>query len=356
MNDLFLILETGQIFKGQGYCEIPTAGEVVFNTSHFGYEEIATDPSYFNQIVVMTSPHQGNYGINDEVWESSRLFISGFCCLEIQQSSRDSSWSQRLKKAQVPLMHSFDTRELTLLLRKQGTTWGAIVQGKMEQEAEQTARVLIEKKKKENKDWVFETTVKKNQELPGLDSKGPRTAVLDFGSKKNIIRLTQKYSSEVKIFSSRSDIKEILDYKPQAVILTNGPGDPSDVQVATSTIKNLIGVIPIFGICMGHQLLALALGAKTYKLRFGHRGANHPIQDNMLNKIYITSQNHGYAVDGKTLPSDVEQSHINLTDQTCAGINSIARKILSVQFHPESRPGPHDAEELFTYFFKQRVM
>jgi len=184
---------------------------------------------------------------------------------------------------------------------------------------------------------------------------GPRVAVLDFGSKENILRELQKRCSEVKVFNSRTSVQEILDYNPDGIMLTNGPGDPADVKVAIGTVRELLGVKPIFGICMGHQILGLALGATTYKLKFGHRGSNHPIQDNLLQQIYMTSQNHGYAVDETTLPSDIKVTHINLNDGTVAGFYSEKRKCLGIQYHPESCPGPHEASGLFSYFIERMI-
>lgn len=348
----YLILETGQVFRGQFHGGRSRAGEVVFNTSHSGYEEMATDPSYFSQIIVATAPQQGNYGVSDKFWESRRLWINGFICLEIQQSKRDSSWMRLLTENEVPILSGFDTRELVLILREQGTTWGAIVNEGDLQSARVQARELIGEAKKQPKDWTQLVCGREIQDRSGRPG-GPRVALLDFGSKENILRELQLRCREIRVFPSGCRAEDILAWNPDGILLSNGPGDPSDVKDGIETVRQLLGKKFIFGICMGHQVLALALGGRTYKLKFGHRGSNHPIQDKLLGRIYVTSQNHGYNVDQQSLPAGVQISHINLNDQTVAGIMYPQMKCMSVQFHPESRPGPHDAAELFDYFVKQ---
>jgi carbamoyl-phosphate synthase small subunit len=351
----WLVLESGEVYQGAWHGGDERAGEVVFNTSHSGYEEIATDPSYFSQIVVMTAPMQGNYGVENEVWESRRLWIEGFICLEIQDTERDSAWKTRLLENKIPVLTEIDTRHLVLRLRKGGTPWGALVQAETETDARKKAEALIASKTNMDKDWVYLTSRSEPEVRRGDNMVGPRIAVLDFGSKENILRELEQRCSEIKIFNSRASIQSIMEYNPDGVMLTNGPGDPGDVKVAVGTIKELLGVKPIFGICMGHQVLGLALGAKTYKMKFGHRGSNHPIQDSILNQIYMTSQNHGYAVDAATLPEDVKVTHINLNDGTVAGFYSEKRKCLGIQYHPESCPGPHEASGLFSYFVERMI-
>lgn len=351
----YLVLETGEIYAGAWMGGQDRAGEVVFNTSHSGYEEIATDPSYMGQIVVMTSPMMGNYGVDNQVWESRQFWIEGFIALQIQQSGRDQSWIKRLADFGIPVVSEIDTRNLVLRLRGGGTPWGALVQAGSEAEAKKKAQSLIDAKKGGDKDWVWAASRRAVEVRPGQDAKGPRIAVLDFGAKENIYRELTARARELHIFPSRTSVSEILASKPDALMLTNGPGDPADVQVATGTVRELIGQLPVFGICMGHQILGLALGAKTYKLKFGHRGSNHPIRDELLGQIYMTSQNHGYAVDAKTLPADVKVTQTNLNDQTCAGIYSESRNCLGIQYHPESHPGPHEATGLFDFFVKKMI-
>jgi carbamoyl-phosphate synthase small subunit len=326
---------------------------VVFNTSHSGYEEIATDPSYFSQIVVLTAPQMGNYGENDDFWESERIWIDGFVCVEMQNSSRDSSWQTKLLSTGVPVLTDVDTRKLVFKLRDFGTPWGALVRGTDPAKALARARELIAEKKKLDRDWVHLVSVQEVKTLPGKNPRGPKVAALDFGCKTNSLRELVARCSEVRVFPSRATAEEIRAYNPDGIFLSNGPGDPADVQRAPATVKQLLGWRFIFGICMGHQILGRALGGETYKLKFGHRGSNHPIKDSLINKIYMTSQNHGYAVKQESLPKTVKVTHVNLNDNTVAGIYDPELKLMSVQFHPESHPGPHDAAELFDFFIRQ---
>lgn len=351
----YLVLETGEVYSGLWQAGEDRAGEVVFNTSHSGYEEIATDPSYFSQIVVMTAPMQGNYGVDKSVWESKRLWIEGFICLQVQSSERDQSWIQRLNENKIPLVSELDTRALVFRLRSGGTPWGALIKAEDAATAQFKAKALIQQKKNIEKDWVFLTSRKEVEIRTGEMMVGPKLAVLDFGCKENILRQLQAHCSELKIFPSRASVREILDYKPDGIMLTNGPGDPADVQVAIKTVQELLGQKPIFGICMGHQILGLALGGKTYKLKFGHRGSNHPIRDEILKQIYMTSQNHGYAVAADSLPDDVKVTQTNLNDGTVAGFYSEKRKCLGIQYHPESCPGPHEAQGLFNFFLEKMI-
>lgn len=351
----YLILETGEVYTGRWHGGQDRAGEVVFNTSHSGYEEIATDPSYFSQIVVMTAPMQGNYGANLDFWESRKMWIEGFVCLQVQDSKRDNHWKSRLLENKIPLVDELDTRSLVLRLRSGGTPWGALVQAENEDLAKAKAKLLISEKQKLEKDWVHLVSRKEVEVRPGDQMIGPRIAVLDFGSKENILRELQSRSSEIVIFPSRTSAVEIMACQPDGIMLTNGPGDPADVQVAIETVRDLLGQKPLFGICMGHQILGLALGAKTYKMKFGHRGSNHPIKDEILQQTYVTSQNHGYAVDKTTLPEDVKVTHTNLNDGTVAGFYSEKRKCLGIQYHPESCPGPHEASGLFSYFIGKMI-
>ncbi len=346
MNKGFLVLETGEVYEGIWRGGTPRAGGVVFNTSHFGYEEMATDPSYYSQILVLTAPMQGNYGAHKEFWESRNLWIEGFVCLEIQKSPENSSWLKRLDDHKIPVLTDLDTRSLVLRLRDKGTPWGAIVQ-----DVEQ-AKELIRKQKALDKDWVYAVSRKEVQTIRGALTQGPRIAVMDFGCKENILRELARQSKEVAIFSSRATAAEIQKWEPNAIFLTNGPGDPADVREAVENLKKLLGWRPVYGICMGHQILAQALGLKTYKLKFGHRGGNHPVKDLVTGAIYVTSQNHGYAVDIGSGGQGIVETHVNLNDNSNEGLECIAKKCRSVQFHPESHPGPEDALTLFNQFFE----
>lgn len=351
----WLILETGESFSGRWMGGKDRAGEVVFNTSHSGYEEIATDPSYLGQIVCMTAPMMGNYGVDPRVWESRRLWIEGFLCLQLQETPRDRDWIRRLSEAGIPVVDELDTRKLVLRLREGGTPLGALVQAETLEEAQAKARPLIEAKKGGERDWVYLASRREVEDRPGQNMVGPKIAVLDFGSKENILRELERHSAALRIFPSRTSAKEVLDWNPDGVMLTNGPGDPADVKGATETVRELIGKKPIFGICMGHQVLARALGAETYKLKFGHRGSNHPIKDDLLQTVYVTSQNHGYAVKAETLPQDVKVTQVNLNDNTVAGIYSDSRRCLGIQYHPEACPGPHEAQALFRFFLEKMI-
>ena len=350
----FLILESGESFAGEWFGRAAQVGEVVFNTSHSGYEEIVTDPSYFGQIMVMTAPMQGNYGTHDEDWESSRVWVRGFVCVELETQGPGRKWFERMESLGVPFLSSVDTRRLVLRLRSGGTPVGVLLAADSEGEAREKAKahfagfhVL------RGQDWTQKVSRDSIQDLRGSRADGPRLAVVDFGAKENILREVCHLAKEVRVFPSGTSAAQILEWNPAGIVLSNGPGDPTDVKAGIETTKQLIGQRPLFGICMGHQVLALALGARTFKLRFGHRGGNHPVRDHLLNRVYITSQNHGYAVDTQSLAEGVQQTHVNLYDGTCEGIELAARKCMSVQFHPESCPGPHDARPLFQ-LFKER--
>jgi carbamoyl-phosphate synthase small subunit len=344
----FLYLEDGQMFQGEWLGGKARAGEVIFNTSHNGYEEIATDPSYFGQIMVMTAPMQGNYGVDKSFWESSQLWIEGFIALDINKN--DKSWIERLDQAGIPILNGIDTRDLVFHLRDKGTLIGALVQAEDESSAKKQALELIDRHKKLDKDWCYHVSSKEKRVLSGAKSSGPRVAIIDYGTKQNIVRELLKRCSEVGIFPSRTSLEDIQKWKPDGILLSNGPGDPGEVQETVETVQALLGSKVIFGICMGQQILARALGAKTYRLKFGHHGANHPVKDLRSGRIYVTSQNHGYSIDPATLPKEITVSHMNLNDQTISGISYAAKKCFSVQFHPECYPGPRDAGILFDEF------
>jgi carbamoyl-phosphate synthase small subunit len=351
----YLVLESGECYGGDWISNSsqsapPRVGEVVFNTSHSGYQEIATDPSYFSQIMVMTSPMQGNYGFRVGESESEKLWIEGFICTEIQNNLSGSHWANTLLENGVPILSGADTRRLTIRLREGGTPWGALVQAESEAQAKETAETLLKNKKWLGLDWTEIVGAKKSTVVSGEKANGPRIAVVDFGVKTNIIRELKKGSSEIFITPAKGADKAILDWNADGVLLSNGPGDPSLCLHGVESVRKLLGQVPMFGICMGHQVLALALGAKTFKMKFGHHGSNHPVKDSVLNQVYVTSQNHGYAVDPKTLPSGAVVTHVNLYDQSVEGFEHQSKKCFSVQFHPESSPGPHEAQKLFNLF------
>lgn len=357
MKKGFLVVENGPVFEGVSLGGVSRAGELVFNTSHSGYEEIATDPSYFSQIMIMTAPMMGNYAVDRGDWESEKLWIHGFVSLELQSSLRDQAWLERLREYKVPTLTQVDTRSLVTYLRDHGTQWGAIIlDAQSADEAIKKSKGLIDIEKAKDTDWVYTVTGKEKRRFMGQRSKeqgGIKLGLLDFGCKSHIIRESLPFASEVLVYPSRTSSDEILNDHIDKLILSNGPGNPEDVQVARTTVADLVGKVPMLGICMGHQVMALALKAKTYRLKFGHRGSNHPVKDKLLKRTYVTSQNHGYAVEQSSLPGDIEVTHINLNDQTVSGFYSKTKRLLGIQFHPESHPGPHDAAGLFSYFFKE---
>lgn len=344
----YLILEDGSLFEGAHLNSALGIGEVVFNTSHSGYEEMATDPSYFKQILVTTAPMQGNYGVSKDFWESDKIHISGFICLEMQNSKRDSSWLDLLSESGVPVLDQLDTRKLALHLRDLGSVWGGVFESSNVAEAKKA--IQAEKEKYVSLDWTELVSVKEPVNFEGSVSSGHHLGLMDFGYKKNILRELLKRSSKVTVFPASTKATDILSSEVSGLMLSNGPGDPSLVKDPVLEIKELLGKLPIFGICMGHQLLGQALNISTFKLKFGHRGANHPIHDLNKDFVYVSSQNHGYALKSEDIKSGVKVTHMNLNDNTVAGISSVDQKCFSVQFHPESHPGPHEAQYLFDDF------
>jgi carbamoyl-phosphate synthase small subunit len=367
-----LALEDGKIFKGRsftGHCE--TVGEVVFNTSMSGYQEILTDPSYCGQMVTMTYPLIGNYGINDLDVESARVQARALLVKEYQEFP--SNWrSQKtlaryLKDAKVPGIEGMDTRALTRHIRLQGAMKAALSTRDLDAES------LIEKAKRSpdmtGSDLVKEVTcteamiwkddgpVKIKGGLENFtwpEKKGIwRVVAMDFGAKYNILRNLQKRGCVILMVPAGTDSQTIERLDPHGLFLSNGPGDPAAVTYAVDTIRRQIGQRPVFGICLGHQLVGLALGGKTYKLKFGHRGGNQPVKDLETGKVEITSQNHGFCVDMESLNNpDIQLSHINLNDDTLEGIRHRKLPLLTVQYHPEASPGPHDASYLFDRFIE----
>ncbi len=347
-----LLLEDGRVFKGFSFGHIgETTGEVCFNTGMSGYQEILTDPSYCKQIVTMTSPHIGNYGINSEDIESKNIQVSGFVIKE--ETEIPSNWRSELSVGnylddqKIVGIQNIDTRALTRHIRDNGAMNGII--SSIDVDTKSLKSKLNQIPSMEGLDLAKVVTTKKNYKW-SKDSKPYKVAAIDYGIKFNILRLLDKHDCEVTVFPADISADEIIKFDPDGVFLSNGPGDPSAVTYGIKMVKSLLGKKPIFGICLGHQILALALGAKTFKLKFGHRGINHPVRNNETGIIEITSQNHGFAVDLDSLPDNVESTHINLNDNTSEGIKCKDIPAFSVQFHPESSPGPHDSRYLFKQF------
>jgi len=368
--DAILVLEDGKIFRGKSFgTKGERYGEVVFNTSMTGYQEILTDPSYKGQIVTMTYPLIGNYGINKEDMESRQPFVEGFVvkeCSKIASNWRkDEALSGYLKKNNIVGIEGIDTRALTLHIRQAGAMKAVLSTDDLDE------KKLVQKAKNSQGlvgiDLVKEVTCNKRYVWSSLATciptdaardkqikdKGKRIVVLDCGVKYNILRKLIENKCRVTVVSAKTSATEILKMKPDGILLSNGPGDPSAVGYVVETTRQLIGRLPIFGICLGHQMLGLALGGKTYKLKFGHHGANHPVKDLKTGKVSITVQNHGFCVDIDSLnKKEIEITHINLNDQTLEGMRHKKLPIFSVQFHPEASAGPHDAEYLFGEFIK----
>lgn len=353
-NKAKIALEDGMIFDGFSFgAPGEKTGEVVFNTSMMGYQEIITDPSYKGQIVAMTYPLIGNYGINQEDIESRRPFVEGFVVKEASRVA--SNWRSKktlgeyLKENDIIGIEGIDTRALTRHIRLEGAMKAVIsTEGSDDKK-------LVKKAKNcpglEGIDLVKDVSVEGSAEWN--KSGKYKVILIDCGAKYNISRELAKRDCHVVIAGARTDAGSIMKMKPDGVLLSNGPGDPAAVTYLISTVRQLIGKVPMFGICLGQQILGLAMGGKTYKLKFGHHGANHPVKDLRTGIISITSQNHGFSVDVDSLSKDdIEVTHVNLNDHTPEGIRHRKFPIFSVQFHPEASPGPHDARYLFDEFVK----
>ncbi len=333
-------------------------GEAVFNTSMTGYQEILTDPSYYGQIVCMTVPHVGNTGVNLEDPESRRAWCAGFIVQEL--CGTPSNWRSEgdldsyLKKEQIPGLVGVDTRALTRHLRSRGVARALILPV---EEAQQGERLFRELPAFEGRDLIGEVSLQepkvwKATAKPVGGMATLKVVALDFGIKTNLIRSLNALGCDVEVLPARSPARDVLARKPHGVFLSNGPGDPSAAPYAADTVKDLLGQVPIFGVCMGHQILGLALGARTYKLKFGHRGGNQPVQDQETGKVEISSHNHGYAVDRASLPPEAVVTHVCLNDQTVEGMMVPGARAFSVQYHPEACPGPHDSAYLFDRFLE----
>lgn len=349
-----LALEDGTIFEGSVFgASGESFGEVVFNTSMTGYQEILTDPSYRGQIVTMTYPLIGNYGINEEDSESGKPHLSGFIVREnsrvVSNFRASTTLDEFLKKHNIIGIEGIDTRKLTLHIRSIGAMKGIISTDDLNHQS-------LVKKAKESKslvgvDLVQEVTCKKAYQW---NKEGKyKVVLLDCGAKYNIMRDLAERDCQVTVVPAKTSAEKILELKPDGVMLSNGPGDPAAVTYVIETVKGLIGKVPLFGICLGHQMLGLALGGKTFKLKFGHRGANHPVMDLRTRKVEITTQNHGFCVDIDSLDQKiVELTHTNLNDKTSEGLRLKKHPVFSVQYHPEASAGPHDSKYLFDEFIK----
>jgi len=369
-----LALEDGTWFQGvSAGATGQTEGEVVFNTSMTGYQEVLTDPSYAGQIVTMTAPQIGNYGVTGTDEESSKPQVAGFIMRDASPVS--SNWRAQgtlrdyLIRNNIVAIGDIDTRALTKRLRSAGVMRGMIATGSVD------PAQLVDKARQiahmEGSDLVKDVTCKEPYDFetsladavtdasfgvpPLRRAKRPlRVAAYDFGIKLNILRRLAAHGCQVRVFPASTPAEELLAWKPDGIFLSNGPGDPAAVSYAVDNIKTIINTdVPTFGICLGHQLMGLALGANTYKLKFGHRGGNHPVKQLDTGAIEITAQNHGFAVDPDSLPSNVRVTHLNLYDGTIEGLRHTDKPIFSVQYHPEASPGPHDADYLFDEFLDE---
>lgn len=347
-----LALEDGAIYKGESFgASGECRGEIVFNTAMAGYQEIVTDPSYKGQIVAMTYPLIGNYGINTEDVESCRPFVEGFVVKEyskIRSNWRSTeSLGDYLTKNDVVAIEGVDTRDLTLRIRERGALKAVI------STIETDEKKLVENARKApgllGIDLVKEVAAPKSYEWNKTGKY--KVVVLDCGVKYNTLRELARNNCAVTVVPSKTTSKDILAHKPNGVLLSNGPGDPAAVKYVVNTVQDLIGKTALFGICLGHQMLGQAFGGRTFKLKFGHHGGNHPVKDLKTGKVAITVQNHGFCVDMDTLnKKEIELTHVNLNDQTLEGLKHKKLPIFSVQFHPEAAPGPRDAEYLFGRF------
>jgi len=363
-----LALEDGTVFRGRPFGALAQrAGEAVFNTSMTGYQEILTDPSYRGQIVAMTYPLIGNYGVNPEDVESQRPQVEGFVIRELSRVA--SNWRAQgrledyLAAHGVPGIEGVDTRALTRRLRVGGAMKAFLSTEEMDdQEAIARARAsrgmvgadyVQEATCAEAYQWDPEGVASRQwsgRELPSLPAPRFRVVAFDYGIKLNILRRMRQRGLDVTVVPAATPAAEVLRRRPDGVFLSNGPGDPAACTYTFPIIAELLGRLPLFGICLGHQLLSLALGGKTFKLKFGHRGANQPVLNTQTGKVEITSQNHGFAVVPDSLPPEVEITHVNLNDRTVEGLRHRAYPAYSVQYHPEASPGPHDADYLFARF------
>ena len=354
MAEAILALESGMVLRGEAFgAPGESSGEVVFNTAMTGYQEILTDPSYRGQMVCMTYPLIGNYGINEEDVESRKVFLSGFIVKELSRVT--SNWrstksvDQYLQDQGVTGIQGVDTRALTVHLRERGAMRAIL-------STEDLSPESLLKKVRASRGTAGVDLVKEVAEIESYpwEANGRYHVVaMDSGVKYNILRSLAGRGCKVTVVPPTTSAKDVMDLKPDGLFLSNGPGDPEAVDYLIDTVKKLIPKVPIFGICLGHQILGQALGGKTFKLKFGHHGANHPVMDLDTKKVEITSQNHNFCVDVESIPDrTVRMTHVNLNDNTCEGMEHLEYPVFSVQYHPEAAPGPHDSAYLFDKFIE----
>lgn len=345
-----LILEDGSVFTGKLLNNIKATGEVVFNTGMTGYQEILTDPSYCRQIVTLTYPLIGNYGTAEKFMQSRKSFVNGFIIGELCEDG--SNWQMKysltefLTKQGIPCLYNVDTRAVTRKIRSVGCMKGIIVpEDATQSEIDELFAVPIKK------EVVAEVTTPEKYRIESDNENAPEVVVMDFGIKQNILDSMHNLGCNLTVVPASTKAEEVLAMNPDGIFLSNGPGDPKDVPEVIEEVKKLIGKKPMFGICLGHQLISLALGADTYKLKFGHRGSNQPVKNLLNNRVHISSQNHGYAVDEKSLANlPLEVTHINVNDGTVEGVRHKELPLFCVQYHPEASPGPDDNMYLFDQF------
>ena len=349
-----LVLEDGREFHGVSFgADGEAFGEMVFNTSMSGYQEILTDPSYAGQIVCMTYPLIGNYGVNLEDVESRRPWVEGFLVREASRIASNfrstMSLQDYLKENNIVGIEHIDTRALVRHIRDKGAMRSAI--STVDLDSQSLLNKVLATPEMQNRELASAVTVEENYDYPAVSDARFHIVAYDFGVKTNSLREFAKFGCRVTVVPADTSAADTMGLKPDGIFLSNGPGDPASMVKVVEEIKKLTeSQIPMFGICLGHQLLGEAFGGSTYKLKFGHRGGNQPIKDLTTGKIEITAHNHGFAVDADSLPADVEVTHINLNDKTVAGLRHKTLPIFSVQYHPESAPGPHDSEYLFERF------
>ena len=371
-DDAYLVLKDGSVYRGQAFgAGAPAYGEVVFNTSMTGYQEVLTDPSYSGQIVMLTYPLVGNYGINAQDFESKRVQVAGFVvrehCETPSHGLSAGTLHDFLASQGIPGIKGVDTRAITRRLRTHGVMMGSIQSNPSAPPAtsvldtstvdgaspEAALAKLKEMPHYGDVDFVRRVTTLEPyswDSAPEVSARAHRILVADFGLKYNILRLLRGLGCEVTAVPATASAEEMLALKPAGIVLSPGPGDPALLGYVVDTVRRLIGRVPVMGICLGHQVVARALGADTFKLKFGHRGANHPVKDLATGRVYITAQNHGYAVQADSLPPALEVTHVNLNDGTVEGLRHRDRPVLTTQYHSEASPGPRDNEYLFERF------